>query len=263
MKFGICYDLSKADQIAAAGFDYIEGHVVNIAKMSDEEFAQLKARFDTLPIKPEAFCVLFPGNLKVTGPEVDMAAIEAYIDGVFPRLAALGAYPVVFGSGGARRVPDGFDRAKAWHQLIAVGRLLGEKAKEHGLVIALEPLNTGETNIINTQMEGLDLVADVNHSHFRILSDFYHLYLAGESTPEVAACGDFLMHAHMANPKGRIMPAEGDGMDYVSFFKGLKQAGYDARVSYEGAINDEEGLSKMLAFIKGEAAKAGIQTEGK
>lgn len=254
MKFGICYDLKKCDQAAAMGFDYIEGVVSVTAELADSEYSALKDFLTLQPIAAEAFCGLFPGGLKIVGPQFSLCDIESYLDKALPRVAALGAKVVVFGSGTSRKIPDGFDRAKAWHQLVTVGRLLGEKASANGLTIALEPLNIFETNIINTQLEGMELVAEVNHPSFQILTDFYHLALAGEGENEIAACGSTLAHAHIANPVTRSLPAEGDGVDYKAFFKGLHRAGYSGRVSFEGVIADEALLPQALAFLRKEAA---------
>lgn len=258
MKFGICSDLSNIESVAATGFDYIEGHVTKVAAMSEAEFEELCVKVAAAPIKAEAFCVLFPGDIKITGPEADPAKIEAYADRALARVKKLGAEVVVFGSGGARKVPDGFDRATAWHQLITAGRILGRIAEKYGLVIALEPLNTGETNIINTQAEGLRLVADVKHDGFKILSDYYHLALGGENGDIVAACGGDLRHTHIANPNGRVCPAPGDGVDYDDFFDGLRRAGYNGRISYEGKITDPAQVPVTLALLKEKAAKAGL-----
>lgn len=259
MRFGVCFDLEKVGLLEKLGYDYIEGHVTTVAAMADADFEALAARLDQSKVKCEACCVLFPGSIKVTGPEYDELKIAKYLDGAFARLERLGVESVVFGSGGARRVPDGFDRARAWHQLIKTGRILAEKAGEHGLCIALEPLNTGETNILNLQMECLDLVADVDRPTFRILSDFYHLWLGKEGRNEVAACRGLLQHTHIANPIGRVSLAESDEVSYDGFFAGLADIGYAGRISFEGGLRDEEAeLSRTLAVLKSAAKKAGI-----
>ncbi len=259
MKFGVVSDLKNMELIAELGFDYIEGHVTAVANMDDEAFEALVKKNETSPVQAEAFCVLLPGSIKVTGPEVDPAQQAAYLDRAFARLQRLGAGPVVFGSGGARRVPDGFDRAEAWHQLISFGRMLAEKATAHGLTIVMEPLNTKETNIINTQVDGIKLMEDIDRPGFEILSDFYHLYLAGEGRAEVAACGARLKHTHIANPAGRVAMKKSDGMDYDAFFAGLADCGYHGRLSIEGNIKDLRAeLPEALELLREKAAAYGL-----
>ncbi|MBQ4047741.1 MAG: sugar phosphate isomerase/epimerase [Clostridia bacterium] len=256
MKFGVVSDLSNIDLIAELGFDYIEGHVTAIANLTDEEFAELEAKVAAAPIKVEACCVLLPGSIKVTGPDYDPAVQEAYLEKVFARLQKLNVGPVVFGSGSARKIPEGFDRAEAWHQLVTFGRLTARLAAKYGLTMVMEPLNTMETNIINTQIDGIKLMEDIDRPSFAILSDFYHLALAGEGRAEVAACGAHLKHTHIANPVGRVMPKEGDGIDYDAFFAGLADCGYRGRMSLEGKISDMRAeLPVSLALLRGLAEK--------
>ena len=259
MRFGVVTDVQNRTLLETLGFDYLECCVTAIAGMDDAAFAALAEENDTAAVKIEAACVLLPGSIRVTGAEVDPEAQAAYLERAFARLERLGVGPVVFGSGGARRVPDGFDRAEAWHQLIQFGRLAAEKAVQHGLTIVLEPLRKEETNIINTQMQGLRLMQDIERPGFDILSDFYHLSLAGEGRAEVAACGKRLKHTHIANPDGRVAMKHSDAADYDAFFAGLSDCGYHGRMSIEGSLGDyRETLPEALALIREKAAAFGL-----
>ena len=53
-----------------------------------------------------------PAEVRLTGPEVDWAQVEGYLETAIGRVAALGGQAIVFGSGGARRVPDGSPRIR-------------------------------------------------------------------------------------------------------------------------------------------------------
>ncbi len=55
---------------------------------------------------------LVPGDLKIVGPVVDFERLRKYIGNVTARAQRVGMKTLVFGSGGARNVPDGFDRAR-------------------------------------------------------------------------------------------------------------------------------------------------------
>ena len=61
-------------------------------------------------------------KLRVTGPDIDRDQQTVYVRKAFDRLARLGTQIVVFGSGGARRVPDGFSKDDALKQLVDFGR---------------------------------------------------------------------------------------------------------------------------------------------
>src|SRR5207247_11193711 len=111
-------------------------------------------------------------------------------------LSKLGVEVLVFGSGGARRVPDGFAREEAFKQLVDFGRRAAREARSHGITIAIEPLRKQETNIINTAAEGLELVNAVADPNFQLMIDFYHLASEREDPAIVFRVKDHLRHLH-------------------------------------------------------------------
>ncbi len=260
MRYGVVSEYKNMEVLAELGFDYIEVFVTWLAELSDEEFEALYEKNKTAPIKIEAACVLAPKELALTGDNVDPVAQEAYVDKVFARMERLGVGPVVFGSAGARMVPDGFDRAKAWHQLVTFGRMIAAKAAKHGLTIVMEALNTPECNMINSHLEALALVEDVDRTDsFVMHTDFFHLALEHEGREEVAACKGLLRHAHIANPVGRVAMRFEDEADYDGFFAGMKDAGYCERLSAEGNLGDyRENLPEALKVMRFYAEKYGL-----
>lgn len=251
MRFGVCAPISEAARISRLGFDYIEVNASSIAAMTDEEFAAFCAENEAAPIHAEAANVLFPGTVRLTGPDVDWKVVESYIEKVLSRLSKAGIEIAVFGSSGSRKVPEGFDMGCAWQQLVKAGRMLGETAEKYGVTIALEPLRRAETNIINKQAEGLKLVQEVDHPRFRLLSDYCHLMQECGTPADVEACGDTLVHIHIAKPDDRKTMYPGDGADYASFFRALRNVGYDARISFEGGCDDyDTQLPAALEVMK-------------
>lgn len=251
MRFGVCAPISDAAFIASMGFDYLEVNVASIAAMTDEEFEAFCAENEKAPIHAEAANILFPGTVRLTGPEVDWDGVEAYIERALSRLGKAGIKVAVFGSSGSRKVPEGFDMQEAWKQLVRVGKMLGGTAEKYGVTIALEPLRKAETNIINRQDEGLKLVEEVGHPNFRLLTDLYHLVQEGGTAEDVKACGNVFAHVHIAKPDDRKAMCPGDGMDYASFFAALRAVGYDARISFEGDGGDrEKSLPLILEVMK-------------
>ena len=145
---------------------------------------------------------------------------------------------VVFGSGGARRVPEGFSQEDAFKQLVDFGRRAAAEAKATGITITIEPLRRQETNIINSAAEGLALVEAINHPNFQLMIDFYHLASEKEDPAIVLKAKDRLRHLHVANPQGRVFPAKWEEFDYAPFFANLRAIGYDKRISVEGSTKD-------------------------
>lgn len=237
-RIGVCVDPDKFEAAQAAGFDYVETNASRVAALGDEEFRKLAAQVAQLRIPVAASMSFIPGTIRLTGPEVDPAKQMAYVTATLARLKQLGVKIVVFGSGGARRVPDGFSKDEAFTQLVDFCRRIAPVARENGITIVVEPLRKQETNIINTAREGLTLVRAVDRPEIRLLVDYYHLAEEGEDPAIIAEAGTLLAHTHIANPKGRVYPMSLDEAAYAGFFSNLCGIGYQGRMSVEASTKD-------------------------
>lgn len=235
---GYCTGLANLEAAKAAGFDYVEVSATEIANLSDADFEAAAARIKTIGIATPAANLFIPSTIKVTGPDTNPEQQMAHVKKALTRLARLGTQVIVFGSGGARRVPDGFSKDEAFKQLVDFGRRAATEAQAHGITITIEPLRRQETNIINTAAEGLSLVEAINHPNFQLMIDFYHLASEKEDPGIVLQAKDRLRHLHVANPQERVFPAKWEEFDYAPFFANLKKIGYDKRISVEGRTTD-------------------------
>ena len=175
-----------------------------------------------------------------------------YASEAMRRCRALGAEIIVLGSGGARRLPDGWAPTRGLDQFETFCRELGPRAAEAGITIAIEPLNHTEDNLVNSVAAGAAIVDAVSHPNIRLLADFYHMFHDDEAVEDVAKVGDRLKHAHLAD-LGRVAPGfadEGEA-DFVGFFRALNAAGYDNRCSFEGRTTDLAAQAKpIIAHMK-------------
>jgi sugar phosphate isomerase/epimerase len=256
-QIGVCVDPDRFEAAQAAGFDYVETNASRVAALSDEEFEKLAAQVARMKIPLAASMSFIPGAIKLTGPETDPAKQMSYVTGVLSRLKQLGVKIVVFGSGGARRVPEGFSRDDAFNQLVDFCRRIAPIARENGITIVVEPLRKQETNIINTAREGLALVRAVDRPEIRLLVDYYHLSEEGESADVIAEAGPLLAHTHIANPAGRVFPLSPDESPYGGFFSNLCRIGYAGRLSIEASTKDfASEAPRSLALLRGARACA-------
>jgi sugar phosphate isomerase/epimerase len=227
--------------LAAAGFEFIEVNVQGHLKTLEEEAAFLDelARIRAAPLPAIAANSFVPGSLKITGPDVDWDALEAYVRRAFGRAQAAGVRTIVFGSGGARRIPDGFDRGEAWAQLIRFGRLMGPIAQAHQVTVVAEPLNTtrGECNVLTTVAETAGYVIEVGHPNVQLLVDAYHWGLDGDSFDDIVSYGHLIGHVHIATTTNRKPPGQ-EPCDFSRFFQALGLAGYDGAISIEAGWDD-------------------------
>lgn len=250
MKFGICADLTKSLSAASAGFGYIECAMTAVALADDETFECMCSAVEQSGRAVEAMNVMLPGSFRLTGPDADLAPVKAYLEKGFVRTERLGTRVQVFGSGAARQVPVGWPMGKAMDQLADYLRMAAPIAARHGIAIAVEPLNPGECNIINTVADGLALARQVNLPNVGVLADWYHMAVQNEGTAGIAEAGDMLLHCHIANPAGRRFPLPGDGADFSAFFGALKQINYSGRMSVEGN-GEEDEYAEALLRLKG------------
>ncbi len=238
VQVGFCTGLKGIDAAKAAGFEYVELATSEIAALSDTDYEAAVARVAQLGLPTPVANLFLPATLKVTGPDVNRDEQTRYVRRAFERLSRIGIHLVVFGSGGARRVPDGFGKDEAFAQLVDFSRRAAVEAKGHDITIAIEPLRRQETNIINSAAEGLDLVKAVNHPNFELMIDFYHLASEGEDPAVVLRAPEHIRHLHMANPRGRVFPLAWDEFDYAPFFANLRAIGYSGRISVEATPKD-------------------------
>jgi len=239
MNIGICGGPEIAPVAQAAGYDYLELNTqTHLQGEADEAvFQPILAQIKNCGMPCLAANVFVPGHLKITGPEVDFSRLTRYVSTVMERAERAGIRAIVFGSGGARRIPDGFDRARAYAQLVAFGHMVAPLSADHGVTITVEPLNRGETNVLNSVSEGLLYMKDVNQPAFRLLVDAYHWAKENEPAMDIVTAGPWLAHAHIATYAERLPPGA-ETCDFGPFFAALKQAGYNLRISVEAGWTD-------------------------
>jgi sugar phosphate isomerase/epimerase len=258
-KVAIGYCTRDLAQAKAGGFDYAEYPVREFAGLSDEDFARLLALHRSTGLATPVGYLFLPSDLKVVGPAVDEKRVSAYVSTAFARAQALGMTLVTFGSGDARRVPDGFPKDEAFRQLVAFGRSLDPEATRRGIVVAVEPQRKQETNIINSVAEGLALVEAVDRPAFQLMVDFYHLAIEQKDPAILLQAGSHVKHVHFANPGKRVFPLGPDEYDYSGFFAKLRQSGYRGRLSIEATTGDfAREAPRAIAFLR-EAFVSGVR----
>ncbi len=257
--FGACQAPDRLALLKEAGYDFLEADVAGLLMPAkpDEEFDQKTARFLPLPIPIRSCTGFFPHSIPLVGPSVDMAAIERHAATTFRRARQLGISFIVLGSGGSRKIPDGFDPARAREQFIEVGRRLGPLAEPCGVTVVLEPLNRGETNFLHTVEEGIGVVDAIAHPNVQLLADFYHMLREDEGPASIEKAGARLRHCHIAEKKDRAAPGT-SGEDFRPFFHALKKIGYAGGVSIEGRWSKDlaADLRRALETMRRQAAEA-------
>ena len=137
IRLGICTSIDHAPILREIGYDYLELNMTQVAQMSEAAYAGLRAAVQSSPLPVEAMNSMIPAEYPLCGPEGTGERVRAYLQTAFSRAQALGVQVVVFGSGGARRLPEGMTQAQGYAYLAAYLALAGRMAQDYCLSIAI------------------------------------------------------------------------------------------------------------------------------
>ena len=223
--------------------------------MSDEEFEGTVAQLDKIGIRVETCNGFFPSQFRLYAYDPLTKAATGEIDEIkenvrtyarqgFARAKQLGTTLVVIGSGGARRRPEELPHALAEAQLAEILSICATVAADYGIAVTLEPLNQNETNLINTLSESLDLMDRIGHPNIFAMVDFYHFSKENEPMRVLDRAGGRLRHVHLCRAdRYSCTPADYD--DLLPFVEHLKTVGYDARLSFEGKLQNDDAAQAL------------------
>ena len=109
---------------------------------------------------------------------------------------------------------------------------LGDYAADKGITVSLEVVNRYETNIMNTGLEGLAFLDQVNRSNVLLHLDTYHMNIEEDGMEKsVLAAGDRLGFVHIGESHRGYL---GTGnVDFDTFFKALKKINYQGPITFE------------------------------
>ena len=252
MQFGICANVDQSPAVKAAGWDFVEGAIQKLLQgaVPDDQWTgpQLLAQ-SPLPV-PSA-CMLVPGSLKITGPDTNPDKLRAYMQTTLSRAPKLGLRTLVFGSGGARNIPDGFDRDQARQQILDFVAMSAQIAAHYNVTLVAEPLNKKESNVLNSVAEAMTYVKAINHPNFQCLVDTYHFWAEDEPLENLKQAMPWIKHVHLADKEGRVAPGLSGTSDYRPFFRVLKDGSYNGLLSVEAPKFDiaKDG-NRVLEFLK-------------
>jgi sugar phosphate isomerase/epimerase len=240
-KLGIMASIDQDSLLHASGFTMMGESVGRMLSpdLTEAEFLANVKRIKAAKTKVYVCNVLFPGSLKIAGPEVDEQKVLAYVDKVFERANKAGVPLIVLGSGGARRLPENYDYQAATNDFIQLCRKIAMVAEKHGVTVALESLNSSETNFLTTLQEAAGVVKGTNHPNFRLNADIYHMMKENEPPQHIVDAGNIIVYVELAEKEKRTLPGV-VGEDFKPYFEALESIGYMGPIFIEGSIKNPE-----------------------
>lgn len=240
---------TDSEAFAAAGYDFLELPVTRwlVPEADDATFAARLAELRELKLPATAWNGFLPGReLPLLGPDLNLRRLCAWTQVACVRArrarataSALAPDPVItIGSGGARNVPEGFDRERAEEQFVRTVAELTGIAHDEGVVLAVENLQSNETNLGTTFAECLRLVKRVDSPPLRLTADIYHMMCENEGPEVLREAGQRIVHCHIAELAERTQPGV-DGDDFRPYFRALAAGGYGGAVTFESSWRGE------------------------
>ncbi|MEA3336153.1 MAG: sugar phosphate isomerase/epimerase [Chloroflexota bacterium] len=235
------YPLSEAiRRTAAAGFDGIDiwgGRPHAYRKdLGDKEIADLRQTLQSEGLAVASFIPAqfrYPTSLCSPIEKIRQDSVS-YIQDSIETAVALGA-PVVSVCPGhtlfGQSTEDGIERLS--ESLCAIA----EYATSYELLIAIEPADRYETDLLPTCAATLDLVNKLGYAYLGVLLDNGHAHVVGEPAADaVRLLGDKLFHVHVDDNDGErdqhLVPGDGS-FEFSPFMVALRQTGYDGFLAAE------------------------------
>lgn len=235
---GIVAPIEKDSLIAASGFKLFGESVGRMISpsLSEEKFKQNLSLIEKTKAQLYMCNVMFPGKMKIAGPDVQELAVLSYADSLLSRAERAKVGIIVLGSGTARRLPDDYDINQAKADFVALSKKIAATAKKHKVIIVLENLQSKETNFLTSVKSAAEVVRRVNHPNFRLNADIFHMMREGESPQSIVDAKDLLAHCEIAEVEERTLPGiRGD--DFKPYLRALKTANYRGPIFVEAGSN--------------------------
>jgi len=238
-RLGIVAPIEQDSLIYASGFRMLGESVGKMLSpsLTEEQFQQNLTRIKSARCKVYLCNIFFPGSIKIAGPVVDENRVLGYADTVFSRAKKAGISFIVLGSGGARRIPEGYDVEKAKADFASLCRKLAKVAGKYGIMIALESLQATETNFLNTLKSAAEVVRAVDDPNFKLNADIFHMMREGESPQSIVDAADVLVYCEIAEKQSRSFPGV-KGDDFKPWLRALRKAKYKGHIFIEGNTNN-------------------------
>jgi len=219
------------------GYDFVELLVPEVGEL---DIAEAKKALDDAGLGVVlAARVNLQRNLSSAETDAHRAGID-YLKHTVDCAAGLGATivggpltgnPLVF----AGRPPQPVDEAERLARKDRCVRGLkeaGDYAAKAGVLLAVEPLNRFESDVLCTTQQAMELLDAVDHPAVKLMLDTFHMHMEESSLGEaIRLGGDRLVH-FQANENHRGFPGTGQ-TDWVEVCRALHDVGYKGPISLE------------------------------
>lgn len=148
---------------------------------------------------------------------------------------------------GKRRQVSPEQKKKEWDLAVQGLGQAAQMAANHGVCLAIEPLNRFETDLVNTCAQAVKMVKDVGAKNLGIHLDTFHMAIEEKCTyAAVKLAGKRLMHCH-ACENDRGAPGSGQ-VHWKAWAKALKEIKYQGPAVIESFTPECEAIAAAAAI---------------
>ena len=214
---------------ARSGYDYVEIALLDPWKVDTAMTRDLLAEYGvrahaSLGLSPTTDVTSTDASIIAKGDELLRKATD-----VLHELGGTELCGVLYCSLG--KYPGPASRENRANSVAAMQRL-SDYAADKGINVNFEVVNRYETNIMNTGIEGLAFLDEVNRANTFIHLDTYHMNIEEDGMEKsVIAAGDKLGFVHIGESHRGYL---GSGnVDFDTFFAALKKINYQGPITFE------------------------------
>ena len=256
--------ISLFSKIKKMGYDVVEIPIEDPALI---DVKRVKEALSEHGLKP-VICGAFNASRDLThdDPSYHQVSFE-YIQSCLDICRDLGAGflcgPMYSAVGKARPISSEQKKIE-WERAVFNLRKVCIMAAERGLEIALEPLNRFESDLINTSVDVMRLIADIDHPAAKVLLDSFHMNIEEPDIEKaILLAGDKLIHVQVSE-NYRGTPGTGQTR-WDAYCRGLSAIRYQGTVSIESFTPEIKELAgavciwRPLAPSQDSFAQEGLQ----
>ncbi len=234
-------DFYLIDKLSEMGFDVIEITPGDEYKNIDPD--KLRKALDRAKLEV-SLCGAFEDDNDISSddPEIRQNGID-FVKEYTEWAQAVGAKIIggpLFSALGKKRYRSAEGRKIEWDRSADSLKRIGEDAAKKGVVIALEPINRFEIDMINTAAQAFEMCEQVDNPSIKMMLDSFHMNIEDKSMAEsIRASKKHLVHFHTCS-NDRGIPGKG----HIPWGE-INQAFHDI---------DYEGYGVIESFAQGQVA---------
>jgi D-psicose/D-tagatose/L-ribulose 3-epimerase len=230
-----------APRVRGMGFDVIELQVENPGDWDPGRAADVLDEHEL----GATLCAVMPPGRDLLGDDEEVASTQDYLRHCVDVAERIGSKAVggpIYSAVGRTWLLDADERRGTIERLVEALRPVADYAGDHGVTLALEPLNRYETSLINTAEQGLEVVEALDSPALGLLLDTYHMNIEEKSPADaIRLAGARLAHLHACG-SDRGTPGA-DHLDWPAIVSALRATRYSGAVCIESFTSENETIA--------------------